>query len=211
VNVELALLADYAAVTREGKLVAAGIFDLLAPPAFPWQHPTMFVALRVHFHPGEDGSHQIKLRLVNPDGTEAREMMSKDLAYYRLLPYEREWAVGEEAGEKYFVVRLKDLPAVAGDGSTRDEAANDLREAFDEFVSAWIEGGRQIPEPARPFTVPSLPAHSPTGEGVVSFSEPEAGVCAGPKWIDNAVVYRNALVEPASAEPRMESRIEAVG
>ena len=70
VNVELALLADYAAVTRDGKLLAAGIFDLLAPPALPWQHPTMFVALRVHFHPGEGGSHQIKLRLVNPDGAE---------------------------------------------------------------------------------------------------------------------------------------------
>lgn len=69
-NVELALLADYAAVTNEGKLVAAGIFDLLAPPTLPWHHPTMFVALRVHFHPGEDGAHKIKLRLVNPDGAE---------------------------------------------------------------------------------------------------------------------------------------------
>jgi hypothetical protein len=70
VNIELALLADYAAVTKEGKLVAAGIFDLLTPPTLPWQHPTMFVALQVHFHPGEDGSHKIKLRLVNPDGAE---------------------------------------------------------------------------------------------------------------------------------------------
>ena len=69
-NVELALLADYAAVTGEGKLVAAGIFDILAPPTLPWQHPTMFIALRIHFHPGEDGPHKIKLRLVNPDGVE---------------------------------------------------------------------------------------------------------------------------------------------
>lgn len=69
-NVELALLADYAAVTNEGKLVAAGIFDILAPPRLPWHHPTMFIALRIHFHPGEEGSHKIKLRLVNPDGAE---------------------------------------------------------------------------------------------------------------------------------------------
>ena len=69
-NVELALLADYAAVTQEGKLVAAGIFDRLNPPELPWQHPTMFIALRVHFHPGEEGGHKLKLRLVDPDGKE---------------------------------------------------------------------------------------------------------------------------------------------
>lgn len=69
-NVELALLADYAAVTQEGKLVAAGIFDRLTVPELPWQHPTMFIALRVHFHPGEDGGHKLKLRLVDPDGNE---------------------------------------------------------------------------------------------------------------------------------------------
>ena len=69
-NVELALLADYAAVTNEGKLVAAGIFDLLRPPALPWQHPTMFIALRIHFHPGEEGPHKVDMRLVDPDGAE---------------------------------------------------------------------------------------------------------------------------------------------
>ena len=46
--------------------------------------------------------------------------MTKDLAYYRLLPYEREWLMREEGAQKYFVVRLKDLPAVAGDGSSCD-------------------------------------------------------------------------------------------
>lgn len=69
-NIELALLADYAAVTQEGKLVAAGIFHRLNPPELPWQHPTMFIALRVHFHPGEEGDHKLKLRLVDPDGVE---------------------------------------------------------------------------------------------------------------------------------------------
>jgi len=70
VNVELALLADYAAVTKDGKLIAAGIFDRLIPPQMPWHHPTMFIALRVHFHPGEEGDHKIKIRLVDPDGQE---------------------------------------------------------------------------------------------------------------------------------------------
>lgn len=69
-NVELALLADYAAVTKEGKLVAAGIFDVLLSPTLPWKQPTMYIALRVRFHPGEEGAHKIRLRLVDPDGTE---------------------------------------------------------------------------------------------------------------------------------------------
>lgn len=69
-NIELALLADYAAVTKEGKLIAAGIFDRISPPQLPWHHPTMSVALRVHFHPGEEGGHKISIRLVDPDGTQ---------------------------------------------------------------------------------------------------------------------------------------------
>ena len=69
-NIELALLADYAAVANDGKLSAAGIFDRLAPPQMPWQHPTMYVALRVHVHPGEEGDHEIKIRLVDADGKE---------------------------------------------------------------------------------------------------------------------------------------------
>ena len=80
--------------------------------------------------------------------------MTRDLAYYRLLPYEREWLMREEGAQKYFVVRLKDLPAVAGDGVSQDEAVEDLREAFDEFVAAWLEAGRPIPEPSRAFSVP---------------------------------------------------------
>jgi hypothetical protein len=70
VNIELALLADYAAVMKDNKLMAAGIFDQLRPLEMPWRHPTMFIALRVHLHPGEDGGHEIKVRLVDPDGRE---------------------------------------------------------------------------------------------------------------------------------------------
>jgi hypothetical protein len=69
-NVDLALLADYASISRENKLTAAGIFDLIRPPELPWSHPTMHLALRVHFHSGEEGEHKVKIRLVDPDGVE---------------------------------------------------------------------------------------------------------------------------------------------
>jgi predicted RNase H-like HicB family nuclease len=134
--------------------------------------------------------------------------MSKDLAYYRLLPYEREWAMRDEAGQKYFVVRLKDLPAVAGDGSTRDEAADDLREAFDEFVLAWIDAGRPVPGPNRPFTVPTTPAQSPAREWTTSVSQPELNAGAHSNWADSAVLYRNASVEATPAKPRMETELQ---
>ena len=69
-NVELALLADYAAAAKDNKLTAAGIFDRLTPLSMPWQHPTMFIAVRVHVHPGEGIEHTFKIRLVDPDGGE---------------------------------------------------------------------------------------------------------------------------------------------
>lgn len=134
--------------------------------------------------------------------------MSKDLAYYRLLPYEREWTMRNDGGQNYFIVRLKDLPAVAGDGSTRDEAADDLREAFDEFVSAWIDAGRSVPEPNRPFTVPTTPGQYPAREWSTSISESGFGAGVHSNWADSAVVYTNALVEATPSKPRMEDRLQ---
>jgi predicted RNase H-like HicB family nuclease len=136
-------------------------------------------------------------------------MMSKDLAYYRLLPYEREWAMREEAGQRYFVVRLKDVPAVAGDGFTRDEAVDDLREAFDEFVSAWIEAGYSVPEPKRPFTLPSMSAQPNVDEWPVTLLESQADARASTNRADSAVVYSND-VRATSAEPPWELKIAAV-
>lgn len=68
-NVELAVLADWAAVTPDGKLVVAGVFDTLRPlTQFPYIHPSMSLALRVSSHPGEPDAHHLTLRMVDPDG-----------------------------------------------------------------------------------------------------------------------------------------------
>jgi len=135
--------------------------------------------------------------------------MSKDLAYYRLLPYEREWMMREGPEGTYFVVRLKDLPAIAGDGSSRDEAVEDLREAFDEFIVAWTEAGRPIPEPGRAFTVPSEKAHAPAREWSARTRPESSAPYASRSWVDSAVVYTNdVLVEDTPAEPRMSTVLE---
>lgn len=136
--------------------------------------------------------------------------MTKDLAYYRLLPYEREWFMREEGSRRYYVVRLKDLPAVAGDGATQDEAVEDLREAFDEFVIAWLAAERPIPEPSRAFTVPGEFEQRPAKEWPAVLPLPERPneetAC---DWAKHAVVYTNSvLVEDSKQEPRLQTLTE---
>ena len=135
--------------------------------------------------------------------------MGKDLTYYRLVPYEREWAVREDAGQRYFVVRLKDIPAVAGDGATRDEAVEDLRGAFDEFVLAWLESGSKMPRPSRAFSVPFAPAQPLVEEWSVGCSGVPDGTTGRTNWAEEAVVYKGVQVEETSTGPRMETMVAA--
>ncbi len=68
-RVATALVADYAAQTNDGKLIVAGIFDtLFCLGDVPFRHSHMAVAIRIHLHPGETPKHQIRMKLVDPDG-----------------------------------------------------------------------------------------------------------------------------------------------
>lgn len=68
-NVKLALLADYANVTAEGKLNILGIFDRISVTELPFTHPQMHVILRLEAHVAErDRTHNIEIRLYDPDG-----------------------------------------------------------------------------------------------------------------------------------------------
>jgi hypothetical protein len=68
-QVKLALLADYANITAEGKLNILGTFDHIAVSEFPAVHPQMQLILRLEAHPAErDRSHLIEIRLHDPDG-----------------------------------------------------------------------------------------------------------------------------------------------
>jgi hypothetical protein len=69
VQVKLALLADYANVTAEGKLNILGIFDRIGVGQVPAMHPQMHLILRLEAHPAERGrAHKIEIRLHDPDG-----------------------------------------------------------------------------------------------------------------------------------------------
>lgn len=68
-QVKLALLADYANVTAEGKLNILGIFDRIGVHEIPAVHPQMHLILRLEAHPAErDRSHNVEIRLYDPDG-----------------------------------------------------------------------------------------------------------------------------------------------
>ena len=68
-QVKLALLADYANVTAEGKLNILGIFDRIRVQELPVVHPQMHLILRLEAHPAErDRSHPVEIRLHDPDG-----------------------------------------------------------------------------------------------------------------------------------------------
>ena len=137
--------------------------------------------------------------------------MVKNLEYYQSLPYERECSMRLEDGGRYYIVRLKDIPAVAGDGETLDEASADLRSAFDEFVTAWLAAGTSIPLPSRGFTVPADPGHAPLREWqTIPEGVPYATDRRWSELTDASAVYgREVLVEESKAPPRMEVRAVA--
>lgn len=68
-QVKLALLADYANVTAEGKLNILGIFDRINVQELPAVHPQMHLILRLEAHPAErNRAHNVEIRLHDPDG-----------------------------------------------------------------------------------------------------------------------------------------------
>src|SRR5436309_1147853 len=69
-KVKLALLADGANVSREGKLNLFGIFDTLFARGFPTTHPQMQLVIRFEAAPDEAGStRQVEIQLVAGDGS----------------------------------------------------------------------------------------------------------------------------------------------
>jgi len=68
-KIRLALLADYANVTTDGKLNILGIFDRIHVARLPAVHPQMQFVTRLEAHPAEvNRKHAIEIKLHDPDG-----------------------------------------------------------------------------------------------------------------------------------------------
>jgi predicted RNase H-like HicB family nuclease len=75
--------------------------------------------------------------------------VNKDLDYYRKQPYGRSFEIRTEGSERYFLYRIKEIPEIAGDGLTKDEALRNLRGAFDDYITWALEEGLEIAAPSR--------------------------------------------------------------
>lgn len=69
VKVDLALLADYANISREGKLNILGIFDRINAQSVPAIHPQMQLVMILEADRGDaDKEHKVEIELIDADG-----------------------------------------------------------------------------------------------------------------------------------------------
>ena len=69
-EVDLAVIADAANVSQEGKLNILGVFDTIWAREFPFRHATMVLVVRVRADFTEGGGHPLEVRLVDADGAQ---------------------------------------------------------------------------------------------------------------------------------------------
>ena len=68
-NVTLAVMADSANISQEGKLNILGIFDALYAETFPTIHPEMKLVVQLEADIGEaDQVHHIEIQMMDADG-----------------------------------------------------------------------------------------------------------------------------------------------
>jgi len=69
-HVSFALFADAANLSQEGKLNILGVFDALQVATLPAVHPRAHLVLHLKGSTLDVGSHSVRLRWMNPHGTE---------------------------------------------------------------------------------------------------------------------------------------------
>ena len=74
----LFLTADYANISREGKLNVMGIFDRINAFSFPVRHPQMQLVLKLRAELGETSeSRLLEIKLIDEDGTSLAYLKSE--------------------------------------------------------------------------------------------------------------------------------------
>jgi hypothetical protein len=141
-NVSLAVLADYANVSREGKLNIMGIFDRIFTRQLPGQFPPMQVVIRLDAHYAEMGrEHTIQVQLRDPDGETLFDINGS------FTP------VGGEAGETAplnHILSLGNLP---------------MRKAGGYMVVIWVDGDLKKEIPLKVTSAPGEVAPGPLPQG----------------------------------------------
>ncbi len=74
-DVKWAVLADYANITREGKLNVLGIFDIINPPVLPFPLPLLYVVVSYEAGAAEYGTTKsVSIVLSDEDGNRLMEL-----------------------------------------------------------------------------------------------------------------------------------------
>jgi len=69
-NIDFAVVCDYAIVDRFGKLSVLGIFQHIWVSQFPTVHPRLHLVIRLKGARTEIGEHKVQIRLTNQEGKE---------------------------------------------------------------------------------------------------------------------------------------------
>ncbi|MDZ4860151.1 MAG: hypothetical protein SGI88_14325 [Candidatus Hydrogenedentes bacterium] len=77
-DVEIFTLCDFAQ-NNGGKLVLVGPFDVILSAKAPHVHHACSVALRLRFQKSEEGKHELKLNILDLDGTRIVNELSGEL------------------------------------------------------------------------------------------------------------------------------------
>ena len=105
--------------------------------------------------------------------------MKRDIEYYRLQPYSRTFEIRTEGSARYLLFRIKEIPTIAGDGVTKDEALSNLRDAFDDYIAWALDEGLEIPDAGRLVSLEPAPFDPEVGVGAGSM-DTEASRTVGP-------------------------------
>jgi hypothetical protein len=67
-EIDLAVIADAANVSQEGKLNVLGVFDTISAREFPFRHAAMVFVVRMTADFTEQGTCKLEVRLMDADG-----------------------------------------------------------------------------------------------------------------------------------------------
>lgn len=77
-EVTFAVLADYANVSREGKVNVMGLFTIIYADKFPATHPEMQLVFNLEAHAAERGrKKKVEIVLVDADGKRLQELRAE--------------------------------------------------------------------------------------------------------------------------------------
>ncbi len=75
------------------------------------------------------------------------DIKNKDLNYYLNLPWTYTIETTKETGELLYIVHVNELPGIATDAPTLNEAMKLIKEAMTGAFELYIKNGEEIPEP----------------------------------------------------------------